>query len=468
MEVFGLADRQGDDCARGGGQCRVYRRRWLMLVLFSLCSACNAAHWIQYSIITNVVIQYYGVSAMAVNWTSMIFMAVYVPLVFPASWLLEKRGLRVCVTLGTFLVVVGAWLKLLAVGRDGFPIAFAAQTVIGVAQMFTLGVPAKLAAVWFPHRQVSTATAIGVFGNQIGIAIGFVVPPEIVNEAANPAVIAEQLTMLYLGMAIAPTIVFLLIIVYFEGEPPIPPSLAQATAIQANTASKSYSQSVKELLTNKNFVLLLASFGLNIGAFYAYSTLLNQLFLEHFKDGMEDAGQVGLTLVLAGVVGSVVWGVVLDKTHKYKETTLGVYLMSGLGMLAFTFMLRAERLIPVYVTSGFLGFFMNGYLTVGYEFGAELTYPHSESTSSGLLNAAGEVCGVTSVLVAGAVFQNYGDFATDLGLSAMLLLGLLLSIFIDGSHLRRQEASRRPVYVTPVIANMTSDSIDSKPRKYSK
>lgn len=39
-------------------------------------------------------------------------------------------------------------------------------------------------------------------------------------------------------------------------------------------------------------------------------------------------------------------------------------------------------------------FFMNGYITVGYEFGSELTYPHAETSSSGLLNAAGELCGV--------------------------------------------------------------------------
>lgn len=51
---------------------------------------------------------------------------------------------------------------------------------------------------------------------------------------------------------------------------------------------------------------------------------------------------------------------------------------------------------------------MNGYLTVGYEFGAELTYPESEATSSGLLNAGGELCGVISVLVAGVVLDKYG------------------------------------------------------------
>jgi len=34
---------------------------------------------------------------------------------------------------------------------------------------------------------------------------------------------------------------------------------------------------------------------------------------------------------------------------------------------------------------------MTGYLPVGFEFAAELTFPESEGTSSGLLNASAQV-----------------------------------------------------------------------------
>ncbi len=37
-------------------------------------------------------------------------------------------------------------------------------------------------------------------------------------------------------------------------------------------------------------------------------------------------------------------------------------------------------------------FFMTGYLPIGFEFGVEITYPESEGTSSGLLNAFAQVC----------------------------------------------------------------------------
>jgi len=43
-------------------------------------------------------------------------------------------------------------------------------------------------------------------------------------------------------------------------------------------------------------------------------------------------------------------------------------------------------------------FFMTGYLPVGFEFAAELTFPESEGTSSGLLNASAQVATLSSYL----------------------------------------------------------------------
>ena len=38
-----------------------------------------------------------------------------------------------------------------------------------------------------------------------------------------------------------------------------------------------------------------------------------------------------------------------------------------------------------------MGFFMTGYLPIGFEFAAEITYPVPEGTSTGLLNAMAQV-----------------------------------------------------------------------------
>jgi len=103
----------------------------------------------------------------AVDWLSMIYMLAYIPLIVPATWLLDRRGLRTVAITATFLNALGAWLKCAAVRTSLFPLLMTAQTICAVAQVFILGIPARLAAVWFGPNEVSTATAIGVFGNQV-------------------------------------------------------------------------------------------------------------------------------------------------------------------------------------------------------------------------------------------------------------------------------------------------------------
>lgn len=70
----------------------------------------------------------------------------------------------------------------------------------------------------------------------------------------------------------------------FEASPPVPPSVAQKLMIIRDNRStdNSFYVSLKHLIGNLDFDLLLISYGLNIGAFYAYSTLLNQLIVEKF------------------------------------------------------------------------------------------------------------------------------------------------------------------------------------------
>lgn len=70
---------------------KTYKRRWLVLFLFVFYSASNSSQWIQYSIIANVVSKYYSVPTVWVDWTSMIYMVSYIPLIFPASYLIEVK-----------------------------------------------------------------------------------------------------------------------------------------------------------------------------------------------------------------------------------------------------------------------------------------------------------------------------------------------------------------------------------------
>ncbi|XP_037046859.1 feline leukemia virus subgroup C receptor-related protein 2 [Bradysia coprophila] len=423
--------------AQKGADFQVYKRRWVVLVIFTLYSASNALQWIQYSIIANIVQRYYNISSSWVDWTSMIYMILYIPLIFPASWFLDKVGLRTTAICGSLGTCIGAWIKVFSVDPNLFYVGFIGQSIVAASQVFILSLPARIAAVWFGPDQVSSACSVGVFGNQLGIAVGFLLPPVIVQNHDDLDLVGQDLQLMFYLIAGFTSVLVVLVALFFQAQPPTPPSAAQS-ATKTNEQSP-FLHSVKRLVCNRNYILLLISYGMNVGVFYAISTLLNQIVLVYYPGHEIDAGRIGVAIVFAGMLGSVCCGIVLDKTHRFKETTLAVYVFSMLGMWIYSFTLNTGYISVVYVTSSLLGFFMTGYLPVGFEFAAELTYPEPEGTSSGILNAACQVFGITFTILYAELLNGYGDLAANLTMAVMLVLGTFVTAIIK-SDLRRQAA----------------------------
>lgn len=146
---------------------RLSKRRLVVLAVFSIYSLVNAFQWIQYSILTSIFMTYYNVSSYQVDWLSMVYMVAYVPLIVPATWLLDIHGLRLTALLGSGLNCLGAWIKCASVQRNLYPVTLLAQIVCSVAQVFILGLPSHIASVWFGPKEVSTACAVAVLGNQV-------------------------------------------------------------------------------------------------------------------------------------------------------------------------------------------------------------------------------------------------------------------------------------------------------------
>ena len=91
---------------------------------------------------------------------------------------------------------------------------------------------------------------------------------------------------------------------------------------------------------------------------------------------------------MAGLIGSILGGIILDKTKRFKTVTILTYVFTLGFMAAFAGLLSQANIALDYGLISVLGFFMTGYLPIGFEFGAEITYPQSEATSSGLLERA--------------------------------------------------------------------------------
>lgn len=69
---------------------KVYRTRWLVLVLFVLYSISNLVQYIEFSVIAHIITEYYEVSYEAVDWTTMIASVVYIVVSIPGTYVIDK------------------------------------------------------------------------------------------------------------------------------------------------------------------------------------------------------------------------------------------------------------------------------------------------------------------------------------------------------------------------------------------
>ena len=131
-------------------------------------------------------------------------------------------------------------------------------------------------------------------------------------------------------------------------------------------------------------------------------------------------------------------------------------------MVAYTFTFKLGYISVTFITAGATGyfffsfpscviiiiyanvirFFVTGYLPVGFEYAAELTYPEPEATSSGLLNMSANLFGMILIVGCGKLFDDKGDLACNATLSGALLFGAIMSVLIR-SDLRRQRANQQ-------------------------
>ena len=168
-------------------------------------------------------------------------------------------------------------------------------------------------------------------------------------------------------------------------EPPTPPSPEEFThRIDAKTA-------VVDIFKNREMQLLLLLFFIGLGIFNAVSTCIDQICRNLT---MDETGMVGGVMLLGGVLGAIVLPAISDKIRKRKPVviTCMIFMLPGLiGLTVFT------EFVPMLISAFAFGFFIMGVGPVGFQFGAEKSYPAPESTSQGIILLMGQVSGIIFV-----------------------------------------------------------------------
>ena len=169
-------------------------------------------------------------------------------------------------------------------------------TLLVISQVYVLTIPPALAGAWFPANEVSTACSLGVFANQFGTAVGFLVPPLFTNSSETYNFVTnetsyvqegeiESLQVLFGLGAVFTVFTAVAMLVLFKSAPEFPPSLANQMKRKETIGDlglfESFSfhfSAILRLFKNRNITLLILSYGLNTGVYYAVGTLLGACF----------------------------------------------------------------------------------------------------------------------------------------------------------------------------------------------
>ncbi|KAK2180634.1 hypothetical protein NP493_434g00008 [Ridgeia piscesae] len=372
---------------------RVYKKRWLILAVVALLNVSNGMLWITFSPIADVTAAYYGVGDMAVNWLSLIFLVVCIPLGLVAAWLLDTLGLRTGIVLAAWVNIAGSVLRVvscLPMSHDHrFALVLSGQALAACAQPFMLFAPTKVAAVWFKDTQRATANMIASIANPVGILLANLISPAVVGDSPKP-----DLLHLMLIYTIPATIV--VVIATFgvcSSVPPTPP-----TASAAET-SQPFFKGLKMIACRRSYWILAVCFGTGLALFTTLSTLLQQILCPRgYSDSF--AGLCGALLFGVGVVGAGLASLFVDRTRKFEEVAKISFALAALCCVGFMVLARYQaHPVLMAVVIALLGFFGFALYPVCLELSVESTYPVAEATSAGFLIISGQIQGILYILV---------------------------------------------------------------------
>ena len=398
-----------------------YGYRWVMLAVYMFIVAMNQLLWITFAPITSEAVNYYGVSELWIGILSMSFMIVFIIFSIPASWIIDTYGIKIGV--GTGALLTGIFGLTRGLVTTNFTLLLISQVGIAIGQPFLLNAITKLSARWFPMSERATASGLGTLSMYLGILSGMIVTPFLTIRSGIGGML-----YLYGIIAVVAAVIFL---VFSKESPPTAPCLPE----QEERAL--VLDGFKIIFRSKSFLWLLFIFLIGLGVFNSVSTWIEGILApRHFS--ITQAGIAGGVMIGAGIVGALVIPYLSDR---YRKRVLFIKLsliFATVGLIGITY----ATTYPLILLSGaLLGFFLLSSGPIGFQYGAEITYPASEGSSNGLLLMMGQISGIAFIFGMD-IFKSKTDGSMStplLVLICLMVVGVAATFALKESKLLTQK-----------------------------
>ena len=457
----------------------------------------NAAIWICLGSVANIAKDYFQVTYISINWLGMIY-SVLSPGVVLAVYMLNKYGLKVIIVGAALCNLLSTSCKLIGYGRNGYVYQLIGNGFAALGSTLVIFSPPTVAATWFGESERARASAIGTAFNAVGVAIGFLMGSMLIPASNDyEGVVQRGVLITLLLLAIFSFILLIVSIIFVEKNPPTPPTVTQSiykvrkltkkgfqtdvpcanseigtenNAIQCDELenviggigkqhvgnktedseiqnhsvndttiqhSTGLLKNFKSLVKMLSFHLLVHSYALYFGLVNTVNNILNQMCIKHFPSKEKLIGIMGFTNILLGLLGSVICGILIDKTRRYKIISIGIFGSSAVSFLAFTFALTySGNFALTFASLCIYGVFSTPFLTVGLEYMAEITYPVKESNLTFIMFLFANAYCFILTYVLGNITVKFGSDIAGYIIAGIYCVGLFLMFFVR-SELKR-------------------------------
>ncbi|XP_006815222.1 solute carrier family 49 member 4 homolog [Saccoglossus kowalevskii] len=362
----------------------VYKRRWYILITFSLTAFTQSAAWNTWGPIADTAKSVLGWSAadiaLLTNWGPI----GYIPTALFWAWLMDVKGMRVSSLMASALVAAGLAIRCIPVPMHLMKLTMnVGQCLCGIAGPVLMAGPTSISVTWFPPNERTTATAIASIFAYFGVAASFLIGPMIVKDrttGTNTTMSPINTTELEKGGWAA--LLFLIAVVYFPAKPPLPPSRS------ASIQRVEYKPGILKLVKSIQFWYLGLAYGLTTGVYAGWGTVVDIILRNVGTSGVSqsEAAWIGFWGNIAGSIGGLFIARVVDCIGGHIKIILLIsYGLSGITIGWFLFLrydIIAFHTVSLYVSLISLGFLLTASVPLIYELTVENSYPIAEGITT--------------------------------------------------------------------------------------
>ncbi len=373
--------------AKSGNPVSPYR--WVVLVLFMLPAIATQVQWITFAPVAKDAAAFYtNGNTETLDLLAVVFMLVYIPMSFPASWCIDRLGLKWGTGIGVIILGVSGFLRIFA---PDFTWLMVFQIGCAIGQPFVLNSFTKVAGNWFPEEEEALASGLATMSLFVGLTLAMFAGDFIMASYRTAGIPEKGLSMILYIYGIFSLVAMILYLLLVKDKP--------ETAPNPIAAEKKVSMliGIKALFKNRDFLLLLGAFFIGLGAFNAISAKIDFIFKNRSLDIDPSIapGIIGGLMILGGMFGAVILAALSDKYHKRK-----IFLILSMAVaIPLTVALNYFPYIILLGISSFVfGFFLVSALPIGLTYAVEKTHPVPEATSNGMLMLSGQISGILMAL----------------------------------------------------------------------